>query len=161
VHVLSRAMLGLALLAGLQEPTFAEPHLQLGPVLIGLGAHEAAIVPELQKHFAVRAIEGGWSVQPHPRNPRAPGVGIATKAGRVERVSFLWGPGVTPPLEEMAQQLSLALQPDATCRIRNVTRPQEGGIVRTLALVCGGYVVTLVTGVWPQGNTASITVEAK
>ena len=156
----ARALLGMALLTGWEKTACAEPHLRLGPVSIDLGAQETAIIPDLKKHFTVRAIDGGWEVT-SPSQPRVPRVGISTKSGRVASVSFLWGPGITPTLEEMSEQLSYALPLETECFIKNLTHPQEGGTVRTLAFTCGGYAVSLITGVWTRGNTASITIEAK
>jgi hypothetical protein len=106
-------------------------------------------------HFTVRKIEGGWEVR--SPSPRAPLVGIGTKSGRVHAVDFVWGPGFSlPTLEEMTEQLAHALLPESECLIKSMTRPFEGGTVRSLDFACGGYSVHLSTGIWPQGNTASI-----
>lgn len=51
------------------------------------------------------------------------------------------GAGVTPTLEYMAEQLAHALPERTQCGVENVTRPFEGGTVRTLAFRCGRAVV--------------------
>ena len=136
----------------------AGQQLKLGSVVLKLGEPDAPVVKALSKQYKAQQIDGGWSIQPLERNGTAPGVGVQTAAGRIEGVSFLWGPGVTPPAEELAEQLAQALGNGAQCKVRNVTRPQEGGTVRTLQWLCHTYKVSLITGVWPQGNTASISI---
>ena len=134
--------------------------LRLGAVRIGLGAAEAPVVAALRESFLVRQIEGGWDV--HSRDTsdlRAPVVGIGTQNGRVTSVSFLWGPGPTPSVEHVSEQLSYALPSNAECQIRNVVRPSEGGIVRTLTFQCGKTIVRSQTGTWAAGNTASLSIE--
>lgn len=137
----------------------AEQQLRLGSVMLKLGETDAVVMDELSKQYKVQRIEGGWSIQPLERSGRTPGIGVRTTGGRIRGVSFLWGPGFTPPVEEMAEQLAQALPAGAQCEVRSVTRPQEGGTVRTLEWLCGSYKVRLVTGVWPQGNTASISID--
>jgi hypothetical protein len=117
------------------------------------------MVQELSKNYKLQRLDGGWSIQPLERNRTAPGIGVRTVDGRIQSVSFMWGPGFTPTAEEVAEQLAQALPAGAQCEVRNVTRPQEGGTVRTLEWMCGTYKVGFVTGVWPQGgNTATISI---
>ena len=150
------ASLSIAFLVAV--PAFPS-ELVLGTVRIGLGTPEAPLVAELEKEFVVRSIRGGWEVRPPPsQKAGGPLVGIATKAGVVTGVTFRWGPGVTPELEEMTRQLAHALPAHGSCRIENATQPFEGGTVRTLLFRCEGTTVRMVTGEWPQGNTASIVV---
>lgn len=137
----------------------AEQQLTLGSVVLKLGEPDTAVMEELSKQYKVQRIDGGWSIQPSDRSRTAPGIGIRTAGGRIQSVSFLWGPGFTPAAEEIGEQLAQALPSSAQCKVRNVTRPQEGGTVRTLEWLCGGYKVRFVTGVWPQGNTASISID--
>ncbi len=136
------------------------PHLRLGPVHVSVGAQEAVIIPELRKHFTVRPILGGWEVRsPSERDAL---IGISTESGRVTGVFFMWVPGsIIPTLEEMMEQLSLALPLESECVIENVAGPFEGGTVRRLDFTCGSYSVNLSTGIWAQGNTASIHIEAR
>jgi hypothetical protein len=136
--------------------------LVLGTVKIELGAPEERIIAALKTHFMVRAREGGWEVRaPNGSKESIPTVGIAAKGGRISRVSFLWGPGVTPSVEEMAKQLAHALPAKGTCEILNVTRPFEGGTVRTLVHRCDDVLIDVAIGVWPSGrNTASIVIRS-
>ena len=153
-----RVLVGLVVVAA-SVSAFAEQQLTLGSVALKLGAPDAVVMEVLSKHYKVQRIEGGWSIDPPDRSGRTPGIGVRTTGGRIRGVSFLWGPGFTPPVEEMAEQLAQALPTATRCGVRNVTRPQEGGTVRTLEWLCGSYKVRLVTGVWPEGNTASISIE--
>jgi hypothetical protein len=131
----------------------------LGSVRIELGASEAPVIAELKKEFDVRGLDGGWEVRSGDLNDeRVPLVGITTKDGHIRAVTFKWGPGVTLRLEAMAEHLAHALPAEGDCQIRNTTRPFEGGTLHTLAFQCGSTTVSLQTGVWPQGNTASIDV---
>lgn len=149
----------VALLGAAAATAGAEQQLTLGSVVLKLGEPDSAIMQDLSKQYKVQRIDGGWSIQPLERDRTAPGIGIRTAAGRIQSVSFLWGPGFTPAAEEIAAQLAQALPAEAQCEVRNVTRPQEGGTVRTLEWLCGSYKVRFVTGVWPQGNTASISID--
>jgi hypothetical protein len=139
--------------------TASAQQLTLGSVALRLDAEDAAMVQELSKNYKLQRLDGGWSIQPLERNRTAPGIGVRTVDGRIQSVSFMWGPGFTPTAEEVAEQLAQALPAGAQCEVRNVTRPQEGGTVRTLEWMCGTYKVGFVTGVWPQGgNTATISI---
>ena len=152
-------LLVFAALAALAT-TAAAQQLTLGSVALKLGEPDAPLVQQLRDKYKLQRIEGGWSIQPLERNPTAPGIGVSTADGRIQSVSFIWGPGFTPSSEEVGEQLAHALPSGARCEVRNVRRPQEGGIVRTLEWLCGTYKVQFVTGVWPQGgNTASISIE--
>jgi len=133
--------------------------LTIGSAALKLGEPDSAVVQQLSTHYNVRPVDGGWSVQPRDRDSTSPGISIRTKDGRIEGVSFIWGPGFTPKAEEIAEQLAQALPSGAHCQVRNITRRQEGGTVRTLEWLCPGYKVSFVTGVWQQGNTASIDIE--
>jgi hypothetical protein len=125
-----------------------------------LGAPDSAVMQKLSKNYKVQRFDGGWSIQPLARNPTAPGIGVLTVDGRISGVSVTWGPGFTPAAEDIAEQLAEALPAGARCDVRNVKRPQEGGIVRTLEWLCGIYNVRFVTGVSPRGgNTTSISVD--
>jgi hypothetical protein len=73
-------------------------------------------------------------------------------------VAFLWGPGLVPPLERMAEQLSHALPKESTCGVVSTSRPSEGGTVRRLRFKCDRAAVEMVSGTWAQGNTASISI---
>lgn len=138
----------------------AEKQLTLDSVVLKLGEPDSAVVQELRKQHKVERFDRVWSVQPLDRNPTAPAVGIRTANGRIDGVTFIWGPGFTPSAEEVGEQLAHALPSGAKCEIRNVGRPQEGGIVRTLEWLCGSYRVSFVTGVYPLGgNTASISID--
>lgn len=140
-------------------PASAEQQLTLGSVALKLGEPDSPMMQELSRQYKVLRFDGGWSIQQSERNGRAPGIAVHTSDGRVEGVFFTWGPGFTPSAEEVAEQLAQALPAGAQCEVRNITRPQESGTVRTLQWLCSGYRVSFVTGVWPQGNTASISIE--
>jgi hypothetical protein len=134
--------------------------LTVGPVALKLGEPESALVQALRKDYDVQRIEGGWSIQPLQRSPTAPGIGVRTLDGRIQAVSFTWGPGFTPPTADIAVQLAHALPDGAKCDVRNVTRFQEGETVRTLEWLCGSYKVGLVTGVSSdRSNSASISID--
>jgi hypothetical protein len=133
--------------------------LVLGSVHIAVGAPVAPVIANLQHEFAVRVIEGGWEVRSRdPKDVSTPLVGLGAKSGRLQNVSFGWGPGVTPSLEELFTQLTHALPADAECHIQSFTRPLEGGTVRTVIHQCDGITVEVGVGVWPQGNTAHISI---
>jgi hypothetical protein len=136
----------------------AEQQLTVGSVALKLGAADSAVVQQLSTHYKVQRIDGGWSIQPLDRDPTAPAIGVRTADGRIQTVSFLWGPGFTPRAEDVAEQLAQALPTGMQCGVRNIARSQEGGTVRTLEWLCGSYTVSFVTGVSPQGNTASISI---
>jgi len=148
----------LVLFATAAATAAAEPQLTLGSVALKLGEPVAAVMEGLSKQYKVQRIDGGWSIQPLVRDRTAPGIGVGTVEGRIQSVSLLWGPGFTPPAEEIGEQLAQALPAGAECKVRNVARPQEGGTVRTLEWLWGSHSVSFVTGVWPQGNTASIRI---
>ena len=131
----------------------------MGSVPIVVGAPAAQTIANLQREFAVRTIDGGWEVRSRdPKDPQTPLVALGAKDGVIQGVSFIWGPGVTPSLEEMFRHVAQALPEDAHCGIHNITRPLEGGTVRTLIFTCGRTTIDVRTGVWPQGNTASIAI---
>jgi hypothetical protein len=136
--------------------------LVLGSVPIVVGAPAAPTIANLQREFTVRTIDGGWEVKSRDaKDLRTPLVGLAAKDGVIQNVSFIWGPGVTPSLEEMFRQVAQALPADAQCGIHNITRPFEGGTVRTLVFTCARTTIDVRTGVWPQGNTASIAIRGE
>lgn len=140
--------------------TATAQQLSIDSVPLKLGAPDAAAVQQLRNKYNVQRIDGGWSIQPIERSPAKPGIGMRTADGRIHSVSFAWGPGFTPSAEEIADQLAQALPSGARCEVRNVSRAQEGGTVRTLEWLCGSYKVRFQTGVWPQGgNTVTISVE--
>jgi hypothetical protein len=139
--------------------TVAAQQLTLGSVALKLGETDSAVTQDLSKRYRVERIDGGWSIQPLKRSDTVPGIGVRTVDGRIEGVTFIWGPGFTPAAEEVAEQLAQALPAGAHCEMNNVTRHQEGGTVRTLEWLCGTYKVGFVTGVWPQGgNTTTISI---
>lgn len=144
--------------AAVATPSSAQ-QLRIGSAALKLGESDSAVVQELSSHYNVQPIDGGWSIQPRDRDRMAPGIGIRTKDGRIQSVSFVWGPGFTPKAEEIAEQLAQALPSGARCQVRNISRRQEGGTVRTLEWLCPGYKVSFVTGVWREGNSASIDIE--
>ncbi|HEU4890871.1 MAG TPA: hypothetical protein VFT47_04940 [Vicinamibacterales bacterium] len=124
-----------------------------------IGEADVAFVRELSRNHKRQRIDGGWSIQPLGRDRTAPAIGVGTVDGRIQSVSFTWGPGFTPTAEVVAEQLAQALPEGAHCQVRNVMRRQEGGTVRTLAWLCGSYKVAFVTGVWSQGvNTATLSI---
>lgn len=97
------------------------------------------------------------------RKPRCRGSSDGGKLPR-HRGASLRGRGrddqPTPEAAGVGERINgEALPAGAQCKVRNVTRPQEGGTVRTLEWLCGSYKVSFVTGVWPQGNTASISID--
>jgi hypothetical protein len=140
----------------------AAQELTLGSVTLKLGEPEAPVVEQLRKRYRLQRIDGGWSIQPLERDPKAPGIGVSTAGGRIQSVSFVWGPGFTPTAEDVGEQLAHALPSGARCEVQNVRRRQEGGIVRTLEWRCGTFKVGFQTGVWPQGsNTVTISIEKK
>ena len=135
-----------------------EQQLMVGSVSLKLGVSDD-VVKQLAKQHNVRPIEGGWSVQPLVRGGAEPGIGVRTKNGQIEEVSFVWGPGATPRAEELARQLGQALPVQGQCEISNSAHSQEGGTVHRLTWRCTGYSITLVTGLWREGNTVSISIE--
>src|SRR5688572_30422644 len=74
----------------------AEQQLTLGSVVLKLGEPDAAVMEELSKQYKVQRIDGGWSIHPLHHSRTAPGIGVRTAEGRIQSVSFLWGPGFTP-----------------------------------------------------------------
>jgi hypothetical protein len=158
---MKRSVVALGVIALLHSPALAQ-ELVLGAVQIKLDALEAPVIAELRKQFSVRGIKGGWEVRSRDANDRqTPLVGVGTSNGRIRDVSFLWSPGFTATLEDVAQQLSHALPADDHCQVQNVTHPFEGGTVRRLIFRCGRVTVRVETGVWPRGNTASVRVSAE
>ncbi|HET7697795.1 MAG TPA: hypothetical protein VFK57_18930 [Vicinamibacterales bacterium] len=140
--------------------TATAQQLTLDSVALKLGAPDAAAVQQLRNKYNVQRIDGGWSIQPIEHGPTKPGIGVRTVDGRIQSVSFTWGPGFTPTAEEIADQLAQALPSGVRCEVRNVSRGQEGGTVRTLEWLCGTYKVRFQSGVWPQGgNSVTISVE--
>ena len=138
----------------------AAEELALGPLRIGLGASEVAVIAALKKEFIVRAIPGGWSAEPRDRKDlRTPVVSITSKDGRIRSASFTWGPRtVTPTLEEMARQLASAFPAKAQCDVENVARPFEGGMALALQFHCGGTTIMMSNALHAQGNSASIAI---
>src|SRR5262245_29068439 len=132
--------------------TAAAQQLTLDSVVLKLGEPDAAIVQQLRSKYTLQRIDGGWSIQPIERSPTVPGVDMRTRDGRIHSVSFIWGPGFTPSVEDVADQLTQALPSGARCKVRSVSRPQEGGIVRTLEWLCSTYNVRFQSGAWPQGG---------
>jgi hypothetical protein len=133
--------------------------LVLGSVPIPLGKPVGPVVASLQETFAVRVIEGGWEARSRDSTDHdMPLVAFSAKDGLIGSVSFIWGPGTAPSSVELFRQLTSALPPDSGCTIENVTRPFEGGTVRTLIFQCGTLTVDVRTGVWPAGSNASIAI---
>jgi hypothetical protein len=138
----------------------AAEELMVGPVAVRVGVPDGPVVAELRAHFAVRAIDGGWEVRSRDMDDQMmPLVSIGTQDGRTKSVSLVWGPGPTPSWETIAEQLAHALPADASCRVESVTRPFEGGTVRTLRFRCKKTIVHVQSGLWPQANTASIGIQ--
>ena len=140
--------------------TAVAQQLTLGSVVLKLGEPDAAVVEQLRNNYKLQRIDGGWSIQPLERSPTVPGISLRTRDGRIQGVSFIWGPGFTPSAEDITDQLAQALPSGARCQVRSVSRAQEGGMVRTLEWLCGTYNVRFQSGVWPQGgNTVTIGIE--
>jgi hypothetical protein len=137
----------------------AEQQLTVGSVVLKLGEPDSAALQELSKNYSVKRFDGGWSIQKLNRTGTEPGISVHTAYGRIEGVFFTWGPGYTPPAEEVATHLIQALPASGSCGVRTAMRPFEGGVVRRLEWQCGDYTVILEAGVWAQGNTTSISIE--
>ena len=139
--------------------TAAAQQLTLGAVVLKLGEPDTAIVEQLRSMYKLQRIDGGWSIQSLERSPTVPGIDMRTRNGRIQSVSLIWGPGFTPSAEEVADQLTQALPSGARCKVRSVSRAQEGGMVRTLEWFCGTYNVRFQSGAWSQGgNTVTIGI---
>ena len=153
--------LSILLILSAAELVEAERQLTLGSLVLKLGASDSAILQQLTTDFDVRRFDGGLDIQ-RRGDPTAPSIGVLTAGGQIEAVQFIWGPGFTPPAEKVCEQLIEALPAHDQCQVQTVTRPQEGGVVRTVEWTCGGYKVRLVTGVYPQGgNTGSISIDRR
>lgn len=132
--------------------------LTIGSTTVRLGQPET-VLKNLTKEFNTQRSREGWSIQPRERSRTAPDIGIQMADGRVSGISIIWGPGFTPPANEIVSELEEALPQGARCDVQSVKRLQEGEIVRTLEWRCGGYRVLLVSGESSGGNSVSIAIQ--
>jgi hypothetical protein len=116
-----RVLLLVAGAALASATTGTAQQLMVGSVPLKIGQADGVFVRGLSKSHKLERIDGGWSIQPVTRDRTAPAIGVGTVDGRIDSVSFTWGPGFTPTAEAVAEQLGQALPAGSHCEVRGNT----------------------------------------